>query len=689
MSSAACDNSAPCPPNFIAHTLTADLTLTVSQCSDALIGSAALVTQVMEFTFINADDDILAHPSARTGTYKLAPYESVTAHCWSGGGDRLYFPEMSGSIGFCSAGCDAAAPTDRSGTAFGTTQNLIVATAALAETHVSKWETLSGSSGTCPRGCDVAAPQYESTTPNTFSVTQNLVVATAALAETHVSKWETLSGSSGTCPRGCDVVAPLYVSGSSFSVTQNLIFATADLAESWQLASGSGGYCPRGCDAVAPLYVSGSSFGVTQNLIPATAALTETHVSKWETLSGSSGTCPRGCDVAAPQYESTTPNTFSVTQNLAVATAALAETHVSKWETLSGSSGTCPRGCDVVAPLYVSGSSFSVTQNLVAATAVLAESWQLASGSGGFCPRGCDVVAPLYKTGVPFSVTQNLIPATADLAESWQLASGLGGYCPRGCDAAAPAYSSGNAFIVTQNLIVATAALAETNVSEWETASGSAAGTTCPSSSLSLRSFARLGSSLSVYGTAELGSSLSVYGTVYGTARFQPVCVWDCVWDGKVELQGGAVSLSVDGSYNSSLTLSAAGGTLNGEWTSDEMVTVSDRTLKLNVRPLREVLLQVAARTAANETRRDSQFSEPSVSAVLRALKPVAFQYKSRPPEATGASNGSQECLAGLERFGFVADELAETLPQLLRKEHEARLEQWRINEQNVHRLLA
>ncbi|CAE8731688.1 unnamed protein product, partial [Polarella glacialis] len=29
MSSAACDNSAPCPPNFIAHTLTADLTLTL------------------------------------------------------------------------------------------------------------------------------------------------------------------------------------------------------------------------------------------------------------------------------------------------------------------------------------------------------------------------------------------------------------------------------------------------------------------------------------------------------------------------------------------------------------------------------------------------------------------------------------------------------------------------------------
>ncbi|CAE8643774.1 unnamed protein product [Polarella glacialis] len=668
MSSAACDNSAPCPPNFIAHTLTADLTLTVSQCSDELIGSAALVTQVMEFTFINADDDMTFIITDGTGTYKLAPYESVRAHCWSGGGVRLYFPEMSGSIGFCSAGCDAAAPTDRSGTAFGTTQNLIVATAALAETHVSKWETLSGPSGTCPRGCDVAAPQYESTTPNTFSVTQNLVVATAALAETHVSKWETLSGSSGTCPRGCDVVAPLYVSGSSFSVTQNLIFATADLAESWQLASGSGGYCPRGCDAVAPLYVSGSSFGVTQNLIPATAALTETHVSKWETLSGSSGTCPRGCDVAAPQYESTTPNTFSVTQNLVVATAALAETHVSKWETLSGSSGTCPRGCDVVAPLYVSGSSFSVTQNLVAATAVLAESWQLAS----------------------------------DLAESWQLASGLGGYCPRGCDAAAPAYSSGNAFIVTQNLIPATTALAETNVSEWKTASGSAAGTTC--------------SSLSVYGTVELGSSLSVYGIVYGTARFQPVCVWDCLWDGKVELQGGAVSLSVDGSYNSSLTLSAAGGTLNGEWTSDEMVTVSDRTLKLNVRPLREVLLQLAAGTTANETRRDSHFSEPSVSAVLRALKPVAFQYKSRPPEATGPSNGSQECLAGLERFGFVADELAETLPQLLRKvmwqcrsstvkgvvyqdliavltavaqEHEARLEQWRINEQNVHRLLA
>ncbi|CAE8587310.1 unnamed protein product [Polarella glacialis] len=142
MSSASCDNSARCPPNYIAHTLTADLTLTVSSCSTALIGSAALVTQVMEFTFINADDDRTFIITDGTGTYKLAPYESVTAHCWSGGGDRLYFPEMSGSTGFCSSGCDAIQPTDRSGTAFSTTQNLIVATAALAETHVAQWETV-------------------------------------------------------------------------------------------------------------------------------------------------------------------------------------------------------------------------------------------------------------------------------------------------------------------------------------------------------------------------------------------------------------------------------------------------------------------------------------------------------------------------------------------------------------------
>ncbi|CAE8682732.1 unnamed protein product, partial [Polarella glacialis] len=84
---------------------------------------------VMEFTFINADAANTFIITDGTGTYKLGPYESVTAHCWSGGGNRLYFPEASGSTSFCSKGCDAAVPNDRSGTAFTATQNLVKATA--------------------------------------------------------------------------------------------------------------------------------------------------------------------------------------------------------------------------------------------------------------------------------------------------------------------------------------------------------------------------------------------------------------------------------------------------------------------------------------------------------------------------------------------------------------------------------
>jgi len=79
------------------------------------------------------------------------------------------------------------------------------------------------------------------------------------------------------------------------------------------------------------------------------------------------------------------------------------------------------------------------------------------------------------------------------------------------------------------------------------------------------------------------------------------------------------------------------GGTLHGTWVADHPgISTSDRSLKENIKPLRQTLKE----------------GHPDI---LRELRPVSYTYKGSSEEAKHT------------RFGFIADEMNRTLPQITR----------------------
>jgi len=91
---------------------------------------------------------------------------------------------------------------------------------------------------------------------------------------------------------------------------------------------------------------------------------------------------------------------------------------------------------------------------------------------------------------------------------------------------------------------------------------------------------------------------------------------------------------------------SNGGGNLHGVWYSDYIVHTSDRRLKKNIHPIMESLDARAAEKGA---------TEDSARWVLRELRPVSYQFK-RGPESK------------LQRFGFIADDVQATIPQVVRE---------------------
>jgi len=112
-----------------------------------------------------------------------------------------------------------------------------------------------------------------------------------------------------------------------------------------------------------------------------------------------------------------------------------------------------------------------------------------------------------------------------------------------------------------------------------------------------------------------------------------------------------------------SLSMAYAGGTLHGLWTMDYdgsgMFQYSDRRLKENIRPLFKTL---AASTRGPDAREDSHEMDDKASRdtgnqrswndILQQLRPVSYDLRSDP---------------GKERFGFIADEMEQVLPQVTR----------------------
>jgi hypothetical protein len=134
---------------------------------------------------------------------------------------------------------------------------------------------------------------------------------------------------------------------------------------------------------------------------------------------------------------------------------------------------------------------------------------------------------------------------------------------------------------------------------------------------MALRSFARFGSSLSLTGSLQFPAA-----------------------DTYLRYNSG-----IEGYVNDvrSLTMKSTGGTLHGAWTSDATVTTSDRRLKRDIIPLTEALGD-----------RENRPAHAEAGWALRELRPVAYKFRA------GAE-------AKYTRFGFIADEIAKVLPELIR----------------------
>jgi hypothetical protein len=184
---------------------------------------------------------------------------------------------------------------------------------------------------------------------------------------------------------------------------------------------------------------------------------------------------------------------------------------------------------------------------------------------------------------------------------------------------------------------------------------------------MSLRSFCRLGASLAVLDFAHFGSSLSLRGAVKFGSAIQSFQKIEFINSGNYIADAGAntVEWYAGGHKAMSLTYTnQAGGSLHGQWTSTSTVQVSDKRLKKNIEPLIETLRAThpdfdAARAAA----RSKNISQPEESTqrtdsvagwVLRQLRPVSYYFK---------KNDAKQM-----RFGFIADEMAKVLPQVVYK---------------------
>eukprot|EP00428_Durinskia_dybowskii_P019473 CAMPEP_0170211540 /NCGR_PEP_ID=MMETSP0116_2-20130129/5386_1 /TAXON_ID=400756 /ORGANISM="Durinskia baltica, Strain CSIRO CS-38" /LENGTH=260 /DNA_ID=CAMNT_0010462075 /DNA_START=1583 /DNA_END=2365 /DNA_ORIENTATION=- len=123
------------------------------------------------------------------------------------------------------------------------------------------------------------------------------------------------------------------------------------------------------------------------------------------------------------------------------------------------------------------------------------------------------------------------------------------------------------------------------------------------------------------------------------------------------------------------LTIGTGGGTLHGTWTADNAVTSSDRRLKKSIVPLYRAISGLSNRRSMQEAGADSdsmQAGIPSmrsvkdekataISWVLRELRPVSFSFKDGPE-------------AKYSRYGFIAQELQQVLPNVVRGQGEEHL---------------
>lgn len=173
-------------------------------------------------------------------------------------------------------------------------------------------------------------------------------------------------------------------------------------------------------------------------------------------------------------------------------------------------------------------------------------------------------------------------------------------------------------------------------------------------SSLSLRSYARLGSALSVLDFVHLGSSLSVRSNfrVGGDLHTHGKLYFNT----NTYMYDNSNTLETVVGGNKAMSMTNSGGTLHGMWYADTVISVSDRRLKDKITPLETTVGENRKlRQKASAQREKDDASESSLSWVLRQLRPVSYNFK----RGIDAKN---------MRFGFIADEVEQVLPQIVRQ---------------------
>eukprot|EP00930_Biecheleria_cincta_P035761 TRINITY_DN24578_c0_g1_i1.p1 TRINITY_DN24578_c0_g1~~TRINITY_DN24578_c0_g1_i1.p1 ORF type:complete len:492 (+),score=51.04 TRINITY_DN24578_c0_g1_i1:98-1477(+) len=182
-------------------------------------------------------------------------------------------------------------------------------------------------------------------------------------------------------------------------------------------------------------------------------------------------------------------------------------------------------------------------------------------------------------------------------------------------------------------------------------------------SSLALRCFSRLGSTLSGFGSARFGSTLAVHGNLYVGSR-----IYFNGPDNFMYYDTGASELRIHAGGNKRMSISTTGGSLHGTWSSESIISASDRRLKRRIEPLGQALASSRADTKPGSAPQTGAGLAPAaggqpsrartVNWVLRELRPVSYKFKEGPD-------------AKYSRYGFVAQELEKVMPDVVRTHKE------------------
>jgi len=111
---------------------------------------------------------------------------------------------------------------------------------------------------------------------------------------------------------------------------------------------------------------------------------------------------------------------------------------------------------------------------------------------------------------------------------------------------------------------------------------------------------------------------------------------------------------AIVGADGRGISIGSKVGTLHGTWTVDSTVITSDRKLKKDIKPLQDTLRTIALEAAAKQDKKSPEDERTTPAQwIIAMLRPVSYEYLAH---------------AG-RRYGFVANEVEDVLPDLVRTE--------------------